>query len=120
LEKAEEDLAFAKAGFRETEHYALVLFHCHQAAEKALKAYLTHVGKRFGKIHFLTTLLKLAIAVASELGEFKDACRSLDKYYIVTRYPVDWTAVYTRLEAKQGLEQAEELLERIQSDVATS
>lgn len=118
LEKANEDLAFTRAGFRETEHHALVLFHCQQVAEKALKGYLTHVGKRFGKIHFLTTLLKLATEVDPTFRRFEDECRSLDKYYIVTRYPVDWTASYSRDEAKRGLAQATEVLEFAEEKIA--
>lgn len=118
LEKAAEDLAFAQAGFRETAHYALVLFHCQQAVEKALKAHLTHVGKRFGKVHFLSSLLKLAIPVDPAFRQFQEECRSLDKYYIVTRYPVDWTATYTRSEAKHGLTQAEEILALVEQKIA--
>lgn len=117
LDKANEDLAFTRAGFRETEHYALVLFHCQQVAEKALKAYLVHVGKRFGKTHFLSSLLNLVMAVDEEFRQFKHECRSLDKYYIVTRYPVDWTAADTRQEAQQGLEQATELLEFVERKI---
>jgi HEPN domain-containing protein len=120
MEKAREDLAFAGAGLRETEHYTLVLFHCQQAVEKSLKAYLIHVDKRFGKVHFLSTLLALASSVDATFRQFQDACRALDKYYIVTRYPVDWTAIYTRTEARRGLDQAQEILDFIESKIETS
>jgi HEPN domain-containing protein len=63
--------------------YALSCFLSHQVAEKALKAVAFARGADTVKGH---SLLQLCQALKIN-GELENAARSLDRYYISTRYP---------------------------------
>ena len=59
LEKAESDLAYAKLGLDNGDYYfAGAVYHCQQAAEKALKALCCFHGVKPPKTHDLVTLLE--------------------------------------------------------------
>lgn len=83
--QAEADLKAAEDLCR-TGNYSWSCFVCHQAAEKALKAILEHLGTpTYGH-----NLIALASEVSSRHSIPKpvlDACRILNRYYIPTRYP---------------------------------
>src|SRR5215208_825619 len=92
IDKADEDLELAHyivSGPKRSRFRGSVGFHCQHAAEKYLKAFLTHVQVEFRKTHDLTALLKLATAagcpfpVSSEDGEW------LTRFGVDVRYPGD-------------------------------
>lgn len=86
LEKASHDLQAAhlllKAGL-----YDIALFHCQQAAEKAVKGFLTYHDKVFDKDHNIPKHLTKAAAIDSSFELWKEAARILSKYAVLPRYP---------------------------------
>lgn len=85
----EADLDMAEAGLKDSKAnkwtYLLVIWHCHQVAEKSLKMYAIAYGKELLAVHDLPRLIK-----HSELeleDEQKDFLYSINKYYITPRYP---------------------------------
>jgi len=63
------------------------LFHCQQAAEKAMKGFLTAHDKIFRKTHDLDELAADCEALDPGLGDILDAARDLTVFAWVFRYP---------------------------------
>lgn len=62
-------------------------YHCQQAAEKALKCFLTATGTPFPKTHDLTALVALAAAVDADAKQWEEAAILLTPYATLYRYP---------------------------------
>lgn len=86
LALAREDLQVADITLREG-LYNQTCFHAQQAAEKAMKGFLAAVQRKIPKTHSLSEILKLCLAVEEGLKHLEPRCRTLDRYYIPTRYP---------------------------------
>jgi HEPN domain-containing protein len=88
LTKAAEDLAsatvLAAAGPSCT---GPALFHCQQAAEKAVKAYLAYCGTPFGKTHDVSSLLDLASDTTPAFELLRSEAAALTPYAVAYRYP---------------------------------
>lgn len=67
--------------------YNQVCFHAHQAAEKTLKALIVYKESDSPKTHRLTELLMLLQDEEPALRALAGEIRSLESYYIPTRYP---------------------------------
>jgi HEPN domain-containing protein len=63
------------------------LFHCQQAAEKALKGFLTGHGKPFPKIHDLSELRPICGAIDLSLDPLLAEADDLTAYAVRFRYP---------------------------------
>jgi HEPN domain-containing protein len=107
LSKAEADLTAAEIlAAAETHDYFTCAFHCQQAAEKFLKAFLTRHQIEFRKTHDLDQLLTLASQAEPALQEELASCDWLTPFGVEFRYPgaqpdVDWTMAQNALaEAK--------------------
>ncbi|MDA2926259.1 HEPN domain-containing protein [Acidobacteria bacterium AH-259-G07] len=111
LNRAKSNLSRAKADIRLSDVYLEDLcFDAQQAAEKAVKAVLIHLGVRFPYVHDLVELLTLV----EENGEVvptpvKEAGR-LTRFAIVSRYP-GLTEPVTREEYEKALRIAEVVVE---------
>ena len=64
-----------------------VCFHCEQAAEKLLKAYLVSKKGSYPKTHSLIQLLHLCRMEDSGFEDLAEHCELLDQFYVATRYP---------------------------------
>lgn len=65
--------------------YQVVVFHCHQAIEKILKAYLIEENHEIKKIHDVITLRTLAkIEIPENYQKYID---ELHPHYLIPRYP---------------------------------
>lgn len=62
-------------------------FHCHQSAEKYLKAFLTDHLVRFERTHVLADLLALCMSVDNDFKKLADDLSSLEGYAVAIRYP---------------------------------
>jgi HEPN domain-containing protein len=62
-------------------------YHCQQAAEKALKCFLTVTGTPFPKTHDLTALVALTAAADARSGRWDEAAIVLTPYATLYRYP---------------------------------
>lgn len=86
LKEAEADLKAAKDSLRD-KNYNWSCFQSQQSAEKALKAYLYNYGYRALLTHSIRILLSFCIKKDKRFEKLIEFARSLDMYYISTRYP---------------------------------
>lgn len=84
--QARRDLESAEINARNARH-EVVCFLGQQAAEKALKAFLYAQGESPVLGHALIELVARAAAYAASLGGLREAAKTLDAYYIPSRYP---------------------------------
>ncbi len=110
LDRARNNLEMAKVGT--SLHIAYLedpCFEAQQAAEKAIKAVLLHLGARFPYIHDLADLLNLVEKAGKAVPKaVKDAGR-LTRFALVTRYPGVAEPV-TRQEYKRAIKIAERIV----------
>ncbi len=106
--KAQNDLNAAKILYREKGPTDALCFHCHQGVEKFLKGFLVFQNIHFEKIHYLWKLAELCATKDKKFFKFEDELKTLDAYYIESRYPSE-AQVYSREECKKVLEVAEKL-----------
>lgn len=86
--KGQTDLASAK--FLLAMHpvpLEVIAFHCQQAVEKHLKAYLVAKGIEPEKTHDLVELLRECAAHDPEFSILVASCAALNDYSVKTRYP---------------------------------
>ncbi len=67
--------------------YDLICFHCQQAAEKYLKAFLQELGLNVPKTHNLDQLLALLLPHDGSLRPLRRGLSSLTKFAVDYRYP---------------------------------
>ena len=86
--KAWRDLETARrAATGQPPFYDVAVYHCQQAAEKAVKAFLVHHGKAYEKTHDIEVLIDLASEVESSFSKLADAADALTPYATRFRYP---------------------------------
>lgn len=108
-EKAENDYRLSKHLLdEETLFTEAIVFHCQQAAEKYLKAFLTSRGLAFPKTHSLAQLLDLIAPVEPKLAEKLRPAIALTPYGVLMRYPGD-SAEVSLIEAKAAMELTEQV-----------
>ena len=105
MQRAESDLKVAKHMLEIDEPPTdAVCFHCQQAIEKYLKAFLTFQNVRVKKIHDLEALLNLCIEIDKEFENLdKEKISSLSFFAVEVRYP-DEFYIPTIDEARENLE----------------
>jgi len=86
-----------------------MVFHCQQAAEKALKAYLIWHDQPFRKTHEIEEIGKLCTAIDPTLGPLIDRAAPLSNYAWQFRYPGD-DPMPTLEEAAEALALAREVV----------
>ena len=91
LAKAEVDYRTAQRLMRDREPIReAIAFHCQQAAEKYLKAFLVRHQVEFPKTHNLEQLLELMGPIAPELAASLEETEVLSPYGVDIRYPGDF------------------------------
>lgn len=65
-------------------------YHCHQTAEKAIKAFLLYHDVRFEKTHDIEVLVCQSQSIDSDFSVCVDAARILSPLAIEYRYPGDY------------------------------
>lgn len=92
LAKAESDLLNADNNLKaENVPYDTVCFHCQQAAEKMLKAYLVARGKEYPISHDLLLILERIMSLDPKAEKLRDALIFLMPYAVEVRYPDDYS-----------------------------
>jgi HEPN domain-containing protein len=90
LKKAADDLRGADIDLAASPPFIEdALFHCQQAAEKAMKGFLTAHDRIFRKTHDLDELARACEAVDSDLKEVLEAARELTVFAWEFCYPGD-------------------------------
>ena len=86
--KAWRDLETARrVATGERPFYDVGAYHCQQAAEKSVKAFLVHHGKHIEKTHDIEVLVDLAADIDPKLRQLTDAADTLTPYATRFRYP---------------------------------
>lgn len=117
MSQAQHDLRAVEVNRREG-FPEIACFLAQQAAEKALKAYLYAQGERVVVGHATHLLIRRCIHYDRAFDALLDACRTLDQYYITTRYPNGLPdgiphEVYTNAQAGEAINLAEQVLELV-------
>ena len=89
IQKAENDISSARY-LAENMHPApaeIICFHCQQAAEKYLKAYLVYNDQEPPKTHDLIELVKFCNNYNTDFSPLFTKCEYLIPFAIRTRYP---------------------------------
>ena len=115
LDKADNDLAFAKTALQEgLEFYPQICFYLHQSVEKYLKAYIIAKGLSLKRIHDLIELVQICLEDNQEFSRYHKAAQILNPFYIGTRYPDSIISV-NKSNAEQALQAAEEVAAFVKS-----
>lgn len=67
-----------------------ICFHCQQAVEKYLKAYLVYLNVVFKKAHSLSYLLDLINEIDKVSDQMYSIAEILESYAVEMRYPDEW------------------------------
>ena len=88
LSKAREDLLSARILLgHDPPVLSTACFHCQQAVEKALKAFLVSRGVAFERVHSLPYLLDLCDEAGLDIAEQRDGVEALGPFAVGLRYP---------------------------------
>jgi HEPN domain-containing protein len=86
IKRATADLRSAKV-LTDAGEYPEALFHCQQAVEKALKAFLTYHHQVFRKAHDLSDLIAKCLLIDDSLSPTMNGVDDLTQYAWLFRYP---------------------------------
>ncbi len=111
LLKAHSDLHTAiQIGGLPDGHLDAGIYHCQQAAEKALKGFLVFREMAFEKIHDLEKILQETTAVEPTFRQLKIAAASLTPYSFAYRYPSEQGFIEpSREEFDEAVQQAQDI-----------
>ena len=90
LVKSQHDLGAASRLMEGDEPYLdMAVYHCQQAAEKAIKAYLVYQDIVFEKTHNLNALLGTCVSLDPRFKQLDELAEILTPYATEFRYPGD-------------------------------
>lgn len=89
LEIAARDLLAARLLMEQKQCLEIAGFHCQQAMEKSLKAYIIHAAGMLVDGHNVTWLCRQAVKYNPEFRRWLEDCAEMNRLYIETRYPSD-------------------------------
>lgn len=111
LRLADDDLRLARLTMQDAEPvYWAAAFHCQQAAEKSLKAFLAYNEHHVEKTHDIEFLVKLCMKILPEMEKFIETAAALSEYAVDTRYPAAKFEI-TKTKAEKAMETARSIFE---------
>ncbi|MFZ2145840.1 MAG: HEPN domain-containing protein [Sedimentisphaerales bacterium] len=111
LTLADDDLRLADLTMKDTEPvYWAAAFHCQQAAEKSLKAFLAYNEYHVEKTHDIEFLIKLCMKILPEMEQFIEGGAALSEYAVAPRYPTAKFEI-TKIKAEKAMETAHSIFE---------
>jgi HEPN domain-containing protein len=116
LKIVEEDLKVAKM-LLEEEVFATVTYHCQQAAEKVLKAYLVFKKQEVIKTHDLMKLVGLCCKLNGDFKVLHDATELLNPFATKFRYPTEFD-VPDYNDTKDAIKQAQRIVNFVLKKIA--
>lgn len=93
----------------------IICYHCQQAAEKALKAYLLFNGFVPPKTHNLENLADSCIELSSEFNDIIEECEYLNPFGVQPRYPFGFELVDS--DATISTQKSEKIVEFIKNRI---
>ena len=120
--KAWRDLETARRAVNtEPPFYDIAAYHCQQAAEKAVKAFLVHHAKPHERTHDIEVLIALAGEVDPSFSELNEAADALTPYATRFRYPNATFAVEPLpVECNEALQHAQTVYDFVLSRLPTT
>ena len=107
LNKADNDLNFARASFAEfDDFFSQMCILCHDAVEKYFKAYMVFQGLKPERIYDLVVLLNECMRLSMSPEAFKaqeEGCRILNRYYTPLKSPSHYP-IATKEQAREAIE----------------
>ncbi|KPK96102.1 hypothetical protein AMJ80_01930 [bacterium SM23_31] len=117
FQKAKNDLLNADNNLNaEKVPYDTVCFHCQQAAEKLLKAYLVGNKKPYPISHDLFLILEKILSLNNTAEKLRDALAILMPYAVEIRYPDDFFTP-TEQDAKEARKAVNEILKWLENSM---
>ena len=116
LRIAKEDMLAAKSLIK-IELFSAVTYHCQQAAEKALKAYLVFKKQPVIKTHDLIKLLELCMKLDRDFQKKFDAADYINPFSSKFRYPTEFD-IPDLAEAELTIKHAESILKFVLKKIA--
>lgn len=117
LAKAKNDLLNADNNLQSDEiPFDTVCFHCQQAAEKLLKAYLIGNNRSYPITHDLFLILEKILPLNKQAEHLRDALSILTPYAVEVRYPDDWF-MPSEQDAKEARNSADEVLQWLKDNM---
>ncbi len=117
LKKASSDLKASQKLSDDDETLDCSVFHTHQCAEKAFKAFIVSLQQTIPKTHDLRFLLELCARVDSEFMLLLEESKNLNSYGHDARYPNDYFHV-DKQKAEEAAEMAAKILIAIKQKLA--
>ncbi len=117
LKKASSDLKASKKLSDDDETFDCSVFHTHQCAEKAFKAFIVYTHQAIPKTHNLKLLLEHCSKVTPDLMLLLEESNHLDDYGYPSRYPNDSFYV-DKQTTEEAIVMAEKILAAIKKKVA--
>lgn len=94
LSRADHDIDTARTMLQvENPPTDVVCFHCQQAAEKCLKAFLVSLGREFPRTHDVMRLLALCTTEDDGFRDLEEDLMALVDYAVEVRYVDDWREI---------------------------
>jgi len=117
IEKAQNDLLNADNNLASEQiPYDTVCFHCQQAAEKLLKAFLVLRESEYPLTHNLFVILEEILKYDSSADYLRESLAILNPYSVEVRYPGDaWMPSVE--DAKEARQAAQEVFDWMQSRI---
>jgi HEPN domain-containing protein len=118
LTRTERDLEVAKQMLSANPTFGdAVAYHSQQAAEKALKGFLTAYGITFRKTHLLEELIESCEMIDPQFQQFSTAAQILSPYASEFRYP-GGRIEPTEMEARAAYQHATDILQYVRDALA--
>lgn len=121
INKAEDDISFAKKAFEDTEYYDHICYLSQQAVEKYLKAFLVKSKgsiEKKEKIHDLPKLADWCKKFGLNLTKYYTQLRTLTGVYMPAKYPDAAFGRFVKKDAEESLEAAEEIIKVIKEELS--
>lgn len=94
------------------------LFHCQQAAEKALKGTIASGGELPPRIHDLPVLLTMCVRGHGGLEERREDAERLTAYAVQPRYPtLETSEEFSESEAGEALDSARRIVKAVEEEL---
>ena len=93
----------------------IACFHCQQAAEKYLKAFLVFEEQIPPHTHDLLRLIADCTPFNVRFADFQIEAEKLTRYSVATRYPVDLDINFDEARAKEAIQDAEQIIAFVKS-----
>ena len=120
LQAAQKDLKIATEDIDKRERFEDVGFHCQQAAEKFLKAYIVAYELPFTKTHDLAVLLETCVKKDADVEKLRTQSRLLTPFYLGARYPDFANGEFKMEKVKEALGFAEEIAKFVKQKLSHS